>query len=159
MRITRFSSDAAAVVLLRIIGTVLLVVAIIHFAVTPALLKSLFGGQARFVALRVARASFLLNHLVVGVLLVPAGLSTIFAAGGIARGDRLARRIGWANALAVLSLPAMIAAVMGRTEILSGGPFTIAVALVAFAAITLVAAMVLTGRKATMKSVAAASRD
>jgi hypothetical protein len=142
----RFNAGNAAVVLFRGVGVILLVVAAIHFAVTPALLHQLLDGHIDAAAARIVRVSFLLNHLVVGVLLIPAGLSTMFAASGITRGDRLARRIGWSNALAVLSLPVVIVIVMGRAEILSGGPFTLAAGLVALAAIALITGMWLTRR-------------
>jgi len=135
------------VILFRTVGVILLVVSVIHFYVTPMLMHNLVdavGAHVDAVSAATLHSSFLLNHLVVGVLLVPVGLCTIFAAPGIARGDRLARAIGWANTLAVLVLPGIIALVMGEREILSGGPFTLAVALVTLAACSLIAGMCVT---------------
>ena len=135
------NAGVVTVALFRGVGVILLVVAAIHFAVTPTLLRDVLDGHIDAGAARIVRASFLLNHLVVGVLLIPIGLSTAFAAGGIWRGEPLARRIGWTNALAVLALPPVIAAVMGRAEILSGGPFTVAAGLVVLAAAAMIAGM------------------
>lgn len=144
MRDPGSGASTAVAVLFRAMGALLLIVSAIHFAVTPTLMHSVLDGHVDAAAERIVRASFLLNHLVVGVLLVPVGLSTVFAAGGIVRGDCLARRIGWANAVAVAALPGVIAAVMGSREILSGGPFTFAVGLVVVAALALVGGMWLT---------------
>jgi hypothetical protein len=140
----RGRAGVAVVVLFYLVGAVLLAVSCIHFAVTGTLVRHVLDGHIDAGAERIARASFLLNHLVVGVLLVPLGLSTMFAAGGIREGDRLARRIGWSNAIAVLALPVVIAGVMGRREMLDGGPFSVAVGLVVLAAVGLIGGMCLT---------------
>jgi len=137
-------SGAIATMLFRIIGVVFLVVAIIHFVATPLILRGAFDGNVAPRAEAIVRASFLLNHLVVGILLMPMGLSTILAAPGIAGNDKLSRRIGWANTLASVAMPITVAAVMGREQIVGGGPFTIAVALVTIAPLALLAAMWIT---------------
>src|SRR5215471_7124371 len=91
--------------LFRFVGVILVVVAAIHFAVTGNLTHMLLDGHVDAGSARIVRQSFLLNHLVVGVLLVPVGMTTALAAPGIARGEPLARRVGWLNTLAVLALP------------------------------------------------------
>jgi hypothetical protein len=132
--------------LFQLVGAVLLVVAGIHFAVTGGLTHALLDGHVDAGAARIVRQSFLLNHLVVGVLLVPVGLATMFAAGGIARGEPLARRVAWSNTLAILALPVVLVAVMGREELFGGGPFTVAVVLVVLAAGAMVVGMLVSGR-------------
>jgi uncharacterized membrane protein YhaH (DUF805 family) len=124
-------------------GLLLIVVSGIHFAVTSGLVHALIDGHVDASQARIVRQSFLLNHLVVGVLLIPLALGTIFAAPGVAAGDPLSRRVGWSNTLTVLALPFVLVAVMGKTELLGGGPFTVAVAMVFGAAAAMVTGMLL----------------
>jgi hypothetical protein len=137
----RSAASTTPLILFGGVGVALLAVSAIHFAVTPMLLSTVLDGHVDAGAARMVRASFLLNHLVVGVLLVPVGLSTALVARGIARGDPLARRIGWVNTASVAALPVVVAAVMGRAEVLSGGPFTLAVGLVCAAALGMAVGM------------------
>jgi hypothetical protein len=138
-----FDRQALVTWLFRSIGLLLVAVAGIHFAVTNGLVHALIDGHVDASGARILRASFLLNHLVVGVLLIPVGLATVFAAPGIAAGEPLSRRVGWSNTLTVLALPVVLVAVMGRAELLGGGPFTIAVAMVFCAAAAMVTGMLL----------------
>lgn len=135
--------------LFRSLGLILVAVAGIHFAVTSGLVHMLLDGHVDAGQAQIVRQSFLLNHLVVGVLLIPLGLGTVLAARGIAVGDPLSRRVGWLNTLTVLALPVVLVAVMGRAELLGGGPFTVAVFMVLGAAAAMVAGMLLAGRGRT----------
>ena len=74
MEVQRFAARALAVG-----GIMLLVVAAIHLAVTP-MLRTLFISAAGHGPARFWLAPFLLNHVVVGILLVPVGLNTLYAA-------------------------------------------------------------------------------
>jgi hypothetical protein len=68
-------------------GVLLLVVATIHLLVIPelrsVLVRLLSPGDFRFVW-----PPFLLNHAVMGILLIPLGLSTVYCASGIRSGER-----------------------------------------------------------------------
>jgi len=133
MDVQRFATRALAVG-----GTILLVVAAIHLAVTP-LLRTLFvsaadGGPARFWL-----APFLLNHVVVGILLVPVGLNTLYAARAARSGAPWARAVALTNAFGILALPIALVLLMGP-EYFQARPFVVAAILITAASIVLVGA-------------------
>ncbi len=110
-------------------GALLLAVAAIHLLVTP-----LF---ARFVARAVPPGSWLiigppslLNHVVVGILLIPAGAAALFVAPELA--NRRARRLAWVTALSVAALPVCLLVLM------SGDAYTAVAFRTAEALVTLV---------------------
>lgn len=76
--------------------------------------------------------AFLLNHIVVGVLLIPFGISTLYSAVGVRSGQSWARGIALTNALAVLLLPLFIALFLGPAY------FTEPVFLIAAVIVTLI---------------------
>ena len=84
-------------------------------------------------------APMLLNHIVVGILLLPLGVLTTYAAPHAARGEGWALWICRATALAIASLPVVLFALMGRQYF--GAPmFLIATGLVCVASATLAVA-------------------
>jgi hypothetical protein len=113
-------------------GSLLLLVAAIHLAVTP-LLRDMFVAVLPEAAARFWAGPFLLDHVAVGILLVPVGLTTLFAA------RAPSRAVALANAAAVLALPFALVALVGR-EHLAALPFLVAAALVTVAGLVLVAA-------------------
>jgi len=94
--------------MLRVQGIIILVVAAIHLAVTP-LLRDTLARQLSAADFQFAWPPFLLCFVVMGILLIPIGVSTLFCAAGIQAGERWAWRVGIPNALAVLSLPFVLA--------------------------------------------------
>jgi hypothetical protein len=109
-------------------GILLLLVAAIHMLVIPEL-RSVFArlltpGDFQFVW-----PPFLLNHAVVGILLVPLGLSTLYCASGIRSGQRWSWRVGITNALTILTLPLALVLIMDR-HYFSALPFLIATILI-----------------------------
>jgi hypothetical protein len=99
--------------ILRLEGVLLLTVAGIHLAVIPELRSVLVRNLDR-ASFSFAWPPFLLNHVVVGILLIPIGVSTIFCASGVRAGERWAWRVGMSYAIAVLTLPAALVAIMDR---------------------------------------------
>ena len=124
--------------ILEVGGVLLLVVAAIHLAVTLEL-RDLFLRSAGAPSMRFWLAPFLLNHVVVGILLVPVGLSTIFAARAARTGAPWARAVALTNALSVLALPLALVLLMGR-EYFSALPFLVASVLITLAGVALLAA-------------------
>lgn len=133
MEVQRLATRALAVG-----GILLLVVAAIHLAVTPVLRTLFLTAAARGTA-RFWLAPFLLNHVVVGILLVPVGLTTLYAARAARAGAPWARAVALTNAFSILALPVVLVVLMGR-EYFGAGPFLVATALVAVASVVLVAA-------------------
>jgi hypothetical protein len=93
--------SALAARILKADGVLLLVVALIHFAATPFAL-CFVSSQSTPEAFVQIGPPFLLSFIVVGILLVPIGLSTIYSADSFRRGEPWARAICGFNALAVL---------------------------------------------------------
>lgn len=110
--------------ILMVEGIVLLIVAAIHLLVIPEL-RRLFVRLLSPRAFELVWSPFLLNHAVVGILLIPLGLSTIYCASGIRAGERWSWRLGITNALTILSLPVVLVAVMER-RYFSAVPFLVA---------------------------------
>src|SRR5215469_17259079 len=103
--------QALAAGILKTDGTLLLIVAAIHFAATPFALRFV-SSQSAPEAFAQLKPPFLLSFILVGVLLLPIGLSTVYCADFFRRGERWARTICGFNALGVLLLPVVLVAIM-----------------------------------------------
>jgi hypothetical protein len=122
--------------IVRAEGILLLVVAAIHLAVIPTLRRA-FVSQLSPEDFRFVWPPFLLNHAVVGILLIPLGLSTLYCASGIRRGERWSWRVGMTNAITILSLPLVLVAVMER-HYFSALPFLIATILITVVGLSMI---------------------
>lgn len=122
--------------ILAVEGILLLIVAVIHLLVIPilrsALVRQLSAADFQFVW-----PPFLLAFVVVGILLVPVGLSTVYCASGVRNGERWAWRLGITNAVAILSLPFVLVAVMER-RYFSAPPFLVASILITMVGVSMV---------------------
>ena len=103
--------NALASRILKIDGILLLVVATIHFVATPLALRFV-SSQSTPEAYVQIKPPFLVSFVVVGLLLLPVGLSTFYCADAIRRGERWARTICRFNALSVLLLPLALMLIM-----------------------------------------------
>jgi len=90
--------------ILKIDGVLLLMVALVHFAATPFALRFV-SSQSTPEGFAQIEPPFLLSFVVVGILLLPLGLSTVYCADSFRRGERWARMICTFNALTVFLLP------------------------------------------------------
>jgi hypothetical protein len=100
------------------------VVAAIHLAVTP-LLRSTLVDQLSAPDFQFAWPPFSLCFIVLGILLVPVGISTLFCASGVRAGESWAWRVGITNALTIMSLQFVLAFTMQR-QYFKAVPFLIA---------------------------------
>ncbi len=128
--------------IMSVTGSLLLMVAAIHLLVTPALKSAILDRTLTPQELRIVSPPFLLNHIVVGILLIPLGFINLYAASGIRAGERWAWVISLAIGLTILSLPVVLVLVM-RTEYFRAVPFLIAAALITIVGITITAALIL----------------
>ena len=103
--------NALAARIMKIDGILLLLVAVIHFAATPLALRFV-SSQSSPEAHAQIEPPFLLSFIVVGALLLPVGLNTVYCADSIRRGKRWARTICCFNALGVLLLPVALILIM-----------------------------------------------
>ncbi len=122
--------------ILLVEGILLLVVAAIHLLVIPEL-RRLFAHLLSTRDFQFVWSPFLLNHTVVGILLIPLGLSTMYCASGIRFGERWSWRLGITNALTILSLPLVLVAVMER-RYFSALPFLIATILITLVGLSMI---------------------
>ena len=121
-------------------GVLLLIVAAIHLAVTPALKRAILDRTLTPEQLSIVQPPFLLNHLVVGILLIPIALITIYSAPALRAGERWAWIVNLANGLTILSLPIVLALVMPVSDF-QALPFLIAAGLITIVGITMTAAL------------------
>jgi hypothetical protein len=110
--------------ILQVQGILILLVAAIHLAVTP-LLRGTLHRQLSARDFAFAWPPFLLSFVGMGILLIPVGISTLLCASGVRAGERWSWRVGITNALAVLSLPFVLAFTMER-RYFSAIPFLVA---------------------------------
>jgi hypothetical protein len=132
-------------------GILLLIVAAIHLAITPLLKEAILDRLLTPQQLAIVLPPFLLNHLVVGILLIPIGFTTIYNAPAICEGKRWAWIVTFANGLTILSLPIVLALVMPAKHF-QALPFRIAAALITIVGITLTAALLWIRRDCQVKS-------
>src|SRR6266851_7274780 len=128
--------------LISVTGGLLLIVAALHLLVTPVLKSAILDRVLTPQELRIVSPPFLLNHIVVGILLIPLGFITLYTASGIRAGERWAWVINLAIGLTILSLPVVLVLVM-RAEYFRAVPFLIATALITIVGITMSVALVL----------------
>jgi hypothetical protein len=124
--------------ILRIAGVLLVVLGGLHLAVTPFIARFVKDAAASESVDRLT-PPMLLNHVVVGILLLPLGFLTAFAAPHAARGERWARVVARATALTIATLPLLLILLMG-TRYFGALPFRIATVIVCIASAALLAA-------------------
>ena len=127
---------------ISVTGVLLLIAAAIHLLMTPTLKRVILDRVLTPEELLIVSPPFLLNHIIMGILLIPIGFVTIYCASGIRAGERWAWVISLAIGLTILSLPVVLVLVM-RAEYLRAVPFLIAAALITIVGITMTAALIL----------------
>jgi uncharacterized membrane protein len=123
---------------LRLAGILLVALGLLHLAVTPFIARFVRDG-ARPGADAWLMAPMLLNHVVVGILLLPLGVLTAVAAPAAARAERWALVQTRVTAVAVAALPVAVWALMGG-RYFGALPFLCATVLVSAACLALLAA-------------------
>lgn len=118
-----------AVQLLRAVGALLITLGFVHLAATPHI-PLLLRGSPRSVYQQ-AVGPTLLNHVLVGILLLPLGYTTWLAARAAEGGETWAKRVLLVNVLVVFSLPLAVAVLMRRPEYYRAPLFLTGVGLVA----------------------------
>jgi len=117
-------------------GSLILVVAGIHLAVSP-LVHRFVADRLAADKLDIVWPPFELSFVVMGVLLIPVGLSAIYCARGIRRREGWAWTIAMINALAVLSLPVAQCLIMNRVYF-EAVPFLVASILITVVGVSMV---------------------
>ncbi len=112
--------------LLLVDGVLLIVLAFVHLLETP-IISTWLSGELTAETLAHVSPLFLYNHIVIGILLIPVGVSTLYIAAGIRIGQPFARIIALINAVTVMFLPLITIFIAGTTPF-SELPFVIAAA-------------------------------
>jgi hypothetical protein len=123
---------------LRIGGVLLVALGVLHLAVTPVigqlLQRAALPSQVGWL-----KPPMLLNHILVGVLLLPLGVLAIYAAPHAANGHPWAKMVTRTTALAIATLPPTLFWLMG-TRYFSAVPFRVAAGIVCLGSVVLLVA-------------------
>lgn len=125
-------------VILRLGGILLIGLGGLHLAVTPLIARLVDRGASPDAADWLA-PPMLLNHVVVGLLLLPLGILTAYAAPHAAGGIRWALVVCRVVAVTVAALPLTLFVLMG-TRYFDAMPFRFATGVVCTASVTLLVA-------------------
>ena len=98
--------------ILMIDGILLLAVATLYFALTNLAIKWLAFKLTPAEYTEVA-PQFLMNHIAVGILLVPLALTTFSCAWGVKKGLQWSRIVSSINGISILALPVVLSWFMG----------------------------------------------
>jgi hypothetical protein len=131
--------------ILIIEGALLVTVAAIHLAMT----SELGSIVARFMtpkAFNFVWPPYALDHVVVGILLLPIGVTTIICASGVRTGDVRAWWIALVNALAILSMPIALALMIDVKYFLEAPAFLIAAIMISLVGLSMLWPLLWIGR-------------
>jgi hypothetical protein len=124
--------------ILRAGGVLLVALGVLHLVVTPEIARLIQGSTSTKAAVWLM-PPMLLNHIVLGILLLPLGGLTFYAAPYAARGERWALVVSRATATAIAALPVTLFVLMG-TRYFGAPPFVLATAILSGACLALLAA-------------------
>jgi hypothetical protein len=124
--------------ILRLGGGMIVVLGVLHLAVTPFIARLITDNVTEAIAVWLT-PPMVLNHVVVGILLLPLGILTFYAAPSTVAGERWALIVTRVSAITVATLPLVLFLVMG-SRYFSAIPFVVATIIVCIAALTLLAA-------------------
>jgi hypothetical protein len=146
-------SQGIAAVFLRAVGVLLVILGVVHTIATPHI-RDLLGDSSSEVYQR-AVGPTLLNHVLMGILLLPLGYTTWLAAAAQNRNAPWARRVLMVNGIVLLTLPICLAIFMRRPEYYTAPLFLTGVILVTLISLlTIVAAWMI--RRGAAKSASGA---
>ena len=122
--------------LLRGVGILLVMLGIVHLVATPHIAILIRQSASAASASRLT-PPMLLNHVLVGVLLLPLGYLTLYAAPHAVSGAPWAQIIVRTTALAVATLPIALFTLMGTRYYLDAPLFVAGAAITVVVAVTL----------------------
>jgi hypothetical protein len=131
-------SSRAGKIVMRIGGIMLVVLGILHLAVTH-IIANLIADNVQPLVSEWLKPPMLLNHVVVGILLLPLGFLTYYAAPFAVSGEKWAKVVTRTTAVTVATLPVILFVLMG-SRYFEALPFVAATIMVSIAAILLLVA-------------------
>ncbi|MGO9831513.1 MAG: hypothetical protein ACLPJH_15340 [Myxococcaceae bacterium] len=125
-------------VVLRLSGALLVALGALHLTVTPFIAQFIRTGATPD-AVDWLMPPMLLNHVGLGILLLPLGSLTLYSARPASVGVAWALAVSRTVALAIVALPPTLFALMG-TRYFAAIPFLVAAVIVCVASVTLLVA-------------------
>lgn len=125
--------------LLRGGGAALVILGLVHLLATPHIATLIRRSTSATVA-EWLTPPMLLNHVLAGVLLIPLGYLTVYAAPHSVRGASWAQMIVRTVSISATSLPIALFSLMGRPYFLDAPLFVLGAGLTVVAALVLLAA-------------------
>ena len=122
--------------LLRGAGILLVALGLVHLVATPHI-ATLVRDSASPASARWLTPPMLLNHILVGVLLIPLGYLTMYAAPYAVSGASWAQVVVRTTALSVATLPVALFALMGTRYYFDAPLFVVGAAVTIIVAVTL----------------------
>jgi len=122
-------------IILRLSGVLVVALGVLHLGVTSFIARMVHDGATPD-AVDWLTPPMLLNHIVVGILLLPLGALICYAAPHAAAGARWALIVSRSIAVSMATLPPILFFVMG-TRYFGAVPFRVAAATVSVASVTL----------------------
>ena len=133
--------ERTACLVLWIGGTLVFTTGLLHLWATSYVMQLFESGEAGSQS-DVALAAAFINHVVVGVLLLPLGVSLACTAWPLARKEPWSVAVGVGNCLALLALPAILVIAV-RPAMLDAPAFVAAVAMLTGAAFLVTGAVLI----------------
>ena len=116
-------------------GVLLLVVAVLYFVLTGLATKWLTYKLTPDEYSEVA-PQYLVNHIAIGILIIPLALTTLYASWGVQKGQQWSRIVSVINGVSVLLLPVILSWFMG-TQYYGSIVFLLATVLIVVIGITM----------------------
>jgi hypothetical protein len=116
-------------------GALLIALGVLHLGVTPIIARFI-QENVRAVNVEWFTPPMLLNHVVVGILLIPLGILIYYSASSAAIGERWALVVVRTSAIAIAFLPVSVFLLMGNRYV-EAAPFFIAIVIVSVASVML----------------------
>jgi hypothetical protein len=136
---------------LRVMGALLVLLGIVHLVTTPHI-PHLLDGMSTREAYRFAWGPTMLNHVLVGILLIPLGFTTWLASSPRNVVQSWARHILIVNAIVFLTFPLSIVAFMRDPVYYDAPLFVTGVALVVILSLMMIVAAWLMSRSDARRS-------
>jgi len=119
----------------RVLGLLVIFVGILHLYATRLILTHVLSRIDDVKLRSFIEPGYLLDHLVVGVLMLPIGFNMWWSAAALGKGHRWAWVSNFAVSVSILTTPLLIALLMGAREMHSP-MFVVAAVLMAFIGVT-----------------------
>jgi hypothetical protein len=100
----------------RCLGAIIVFVALLHLYATVLIRDGVLAHISDPALREFISPGYLLDHVIVGLYMLPMGFVMIWSSGGLSSGERWAYVVNWSFSLALLVSPVAIAIVMPKSS-------------------------------------------